>query len=158
VIQALYSEKPQHHVVHAHQCKGTSSRSSSISPISEVFRFRIEGLQFQWRHSPLHWYTPLFRYYSDEPVQEVSTFLGSSFSKDCIQHMDIITTWKGLHASQANELTFWGNAFRACLEDVVEEFVLMHFYYAFPPGFLGMKLSTLSLSHFLADCFGCESR
>jgi hypothetical protein len=38
-----------------------------------------------------------------------------------IHHVDIVTTWKGLSVSQAEELLFWKDAFKAALDSIVEE-------------------------------------
>ncbi|KAH9882601.1 hypothetical protein J1614_000837 [Plenodomus biglobosus] len=44
----------------------------------------------------------------------------SASTSQAIEHVDIVTCWKGLSYSQASELTFWKHAFRICLSSQIE--------------------------------------
>jgi hypothetical protein len=48
-----------------------------------------------------------------------------SYVEDYIEHIDVVTTWKGLFPSQrAEELFFWEKAFRNALDSLVEEWLM----------------------------------
>jgi hypothetical protein len=49
------------------------------------------------------------------------------FNPKTVQHVDVVTTWKGLSISQAHELLFWERATRAALESYVEEMLIAKF-------------------------------
>jgi hypothetical protein len=60
------------------------------------------------------------RGFADESLTPTSTLIcpqlrRSPFSKESVQHLDIVSCWKGLSPSQVLELTTWMRLFRECL-------------------------------------------
>ena len=44
-----------------------------------------------------------------------------------LEHIDVVTTWKGLSVDQAEELRSWQEGFKRALESVVEEALITKF-------------------------------
>jgi hypothetical protein len=44
-----------------------------------------------------------------------------------IEHLDVVTTWKGLSSGHAHEILFWERATKAALESYVEETLIAMF-------------------------------
>jgi len=66
-----------------------------------------------WR-SPSEVYHPFHRRF--EPTV--------SFEPNYIEHIDVVTIWKGLNPQRAEELFFWEKAFTDALSSTVEEWLL----------------------------------
>jgi hypothetical protein len=51
----------------------------------------------------------------------------STFTEDTVQHLDIVSCWKGLSNSQALELAMWERLFKACLASQLKQRLLQDF-------------------------------
>jgi hypothetical protein len=69
--------------------------------------------------------TPTWQAIHDVYTPHLSRF-EPPISSECnyIEHIDVVTTWKGLSTSQrAEEVFFWESAFRNALNSIVEEWL-----------------------------------
>ena len=68
---------------------------------------------------------PSWRNVHDVYTPQLSRFGPTTpFEYDYIEHIDVVTTWKGLSTSQrTEEVFFWEKAFRDALNSVVEEWL-----------------------------------
>ena len=48
--------------------------------------------------------------------------------QNSVEHLDVISTWKGLYIAQVYEIVFWENSFKASLEKLVSEALMVRFW------------------------------
>lgn len=69
--------------------------------------------------------SPLWQLAHDVYTPQLSRFEPAiSHGDDYIEHIDVVTTWKGLNFQHAEELLFLEKAFQNALHSIVEEYLL----------------------------------
>ncbi|OCK86709.1 uncharacterized protein K441DRAFT_32908 [Cenococcum geophilum 1.58] len=93
---------------------GFSFTSSPPSPQIEV-ELDLRGLTPTKSSSALDVYCPQSRRHLSQ-------------SQNSVEHLDVISTWKGLSIAQVYEIMFWGNSFKASLEKLVSKVLMDRFW------------------------------
>jgi hypothetical protein len=71
------------------------------------------------------------RGFADEGLAPTSTLIcpqvrRSQFSEESVQHLELVSCWKGLSPSQVLELTTWTRLFRECLGSQIKTRLQQH--------------------------------